>query len=489
LGEGHRSNDAGTTAGLTGLPAAALSPAALSPAALSPAALSPAAVEAERCFARGLELRRRGELEAASRAFGQALAQDPRHHRALLELGQALRTRGLRTAAAATLRRALALAPDAAEALNALGLTLRELGQPGPALAELHRLLELQPASADAHHNLGLALADLGHLEEALYCFERALQLRPEMAPAAWERSIALLTAGRYREGFPGLEARWRLRRLPRPHADLPAWDGAPLAGRTILLFNEQAYGDGIMFARFVPALQALGAGAALLECHRPLARLLRTLAGVDRVLVRGEPRPRADLAASLLSLPGLLGLDRDAVAMPPYLAAPPVGRPALRRPPGARLAVGLCWAGRPTHKRDRHRSAGLKAFLPLLGRAEVAFYSLQKGPAAAEVAQQGVEALVRDLSGEIEDLADAAHWISQLDLVISVDTAIAHLAGALGKPCWVTLPWLVDWRWGRDGDETPWYQRMLLFRQPTPGDWVSVVALVDEALGQVLAT
>ena len=443
-------------------------------------------LELERRLARAVELQRRGDLELAQRAFAEVLALDADHGGALTGLGQVLRQRGLRTSASAVLRRASRVLPGDPAVRGLLGLTLRELGEPEAALAEFYRAVELSPNTADTQHNLGLALTDLGHFAEAELCFEKSLRLQPNPA-AELDLALCRLAAGAYPQGFGGLEARWQLRRLPRPHPDLPLWDGKPLEGRRVLVFNEQAYGDGILFARFVKRLRAAGASYVVLECHRPLARLLTVLEGIDRVIVRGEAPPPVDLCVSLLSLPALLGIEQEDVEPGPYLVAPAVGRPALQRPAGTKLAVGLCWAGRPTHRLDRHRSAGLKPFLPLLGRPQVAFYSLQKGAAAAELAHLGVEGLVRDLSTEIDDLADAAHWMTQLDLVISVDTAIAHLAGALDVPCWVVLPFLVDWRWGRAGDETHWYERTHLFRQARPGDWAAVFAEIDDALAQVL--
>lgn len=445
-------------------------------------------VEAERAFARGIELQRRGELEAAARAYGEALRLEPTHLRALNNLGMSLRARGLRVAASTCLKRGLAIDPDDTGLLGNLGNTLRELGELEAAAAAQYRATALAPQSPEAHMNLGLVLRDLGHLAEAALCFEQALRLKPGNAVAAWELTVTRLTQGDYAAGFPGLEERWRLRQQRHPHQGIPPWMGEPLAGKRLLVFNEQAFGDGIMFARFVSRLKALGAAEVLLEVHRPLARLFATLDGVSRVVVRGEPLPPADYAVSLLTLPGLLGLGADEVPAPPYLKAPPQGRRTLARPPGTRLAVGLCWAGRQTHQNDRNRTTGLKPFLPLLARAGVHFVSLQKGVAAAEVAQQGVEGLLQDLSGEIEDFADLANWMTQLDLVISVDTAVAHLAGALGRPCWTLLPFACDWRWGRVADQTPWYGRMHLFRQSKPGDWPQLFTLVGEALDQVLA-
>lgn len=463
-----------------------------SPADGATSAAPPAAVganlEAERAFARGVELQRRGDLEQAARAYAEALRHEPGNLRALNNLALTLRTRGLRTAAAACFRRGLAYAPDDAALLGNLGNTLRELGELEQALAVQHRTIALAPQSAEAHFNLGLTLRDLGHLAEAALCFEQTLRFKPGHPQAAWELTVNRLTEGDYAAGFQELEQRWRLRRAKRPHPEIPAWQGEPLAGKRVLLFNEQPHGDGILFARFAQYLRQLGAAQVSVEVERPLARLFWTLTGVDRVLERGEAPPAADYSASLLSLPGLLGLGTEGVASPPYLKAPAVGRPPLARPPGTRLAVGFCWAGRPTHPNDRQRSTGLKPFLPLLSRRDVHFVSLQKGPAAAEVAQQGVEALLRDLTAEIDDFADLAHWMAQLDLVISVDTAVAHLAGALGRPCWLLLPFSADWRWGRVAQSTPWYGRMHLFRQPKPGDWTQPFALVGEALDQVLA-
>jgi len=462
--------------------------AAASPPVVADAASTDGAnLEAERCFARGIELQRRDELEAAARAYGEALRHQPAHLRAINNLALTLRARGLRVAAAACFRRGLAYEPDDTALLGNLGNTLRELGEYEAAATVQHRAIALAPQSPEAHLNLGLTLRDLGHLAEATLCFEQVLRLKPGHVQASWELTITRLTEGDYTQGFPELEQRWRLRQTRRPHPEIPSWQGEPLAGKRLLLFNEQPYGDGILFARFAQHLRPLGATQVALEIHRPLSRLFWTLPGVDRVLVRGEGEPAADYSASLLSLPGLLGLDRAGVASPPYLKAPAVGRPPLARPPGTRLAVGLCWAGRPTHQNDRQRSTGLKPFLPLLSRPEVLFVSLQKGPAAAEVAQQGVEALLRDLSPEIEDFADLAHWMAQLDLVISVDTAVAHLAGAMGRPCWTLLPFAADWRWGRVAQDTPWYGRMHLFRQAKPGDWSQPFSLVGEALDQVL--
>lgn len=444
-----------------------------------------ARLAAERAFARGVEMQRQGDLAEAGRAYGEAIGHQPGHLHALNNLALTLKARGLPAAAAACFRRALAFAPEDTAILGNLASLLRDEGDLAAAAAAQHRIVAVAPRSADAHLNLGLTLRDLGHLTEAAICFERALRLRPDQSQAPWELTVTYLTQGDYARGFRGLHERWQPR---APRHRIPTWQGEPLEGKRILVYNEQPFGDAILFARFAARLKAAGAAEVTLEIDRPLLRLFETLEGVDRILVPGDTPPAADYEVPLFSLPGLLGLGVEEIASEPYLTVPASERGRLTRPLGTRLSVGLCWSGRATHRSDRHRSTGLIPFLSLLSRPEVNFVSLQKGPTAGQVVEQGMEGLIQDLSGEIEDFADLAHWMRQVDLVVSVDTAVAHLAGALGRPCWVLLPFAADWRWGRGSESTPWYRRMHLFRQPAPGDWTTPFTLVGEALDQVLA-
>ena len=444
--------------------------------------------EADQAFTRGVERQRRGELEGAIQSYGEALARDGRMAEALANMALALRSKGNRAAARAALMRAYSLAPDDTLILGNLGNLLRDLGELELSLTLLHRVMELAPTSPQAQRNLGLVLRDLGHLDEARLCFEKALKLEPKLLAAEWDLVLTRLVGGDYARGFPGLETRWRLVDRPRPHATIPAWDGRALNGRSILLFNEQGIGDAIQFARFAPLLKARGAGRVVLECDPSLLNLFRSLAGVDMLATKGAEVPGCDLSASLLSLPGLLGLDQTTLPQRvPYLSIPPGTGPRLTPSAGARLSIGLVWAGSPKNKNDRNRSAGFAPFLKLLSRAGIAFYSLQKGKAAAEPLELGGSGLITDLSGALDDFAETGAAIQQLDLIISVDTAVAHLAGALGRPCWLLLPFVPDWRWGVGRDDSPWYPHLHLFRQPRPGDWDSVFETVGMGLDTIL--
>ncbi|HEY9015108.1 MAG TPA: glycosyltransferase family 9 protein, partial [Gemmatimonadales bacterium] len=233
----------------------------------------------------------------------------------------------------------------------------------------------------------------------------------------------------------------------------------------------EQGLGDTLQFVRYAPMVKERGAGQVLLLAQPALVRLLAGTPGLDSVVTEGAPRPRFDCHAPLLSLPRLFGTTLETIpAEFPYLVVPEGG--STLRPDRANLAVGICWAGKPTHKNDHNRSAGLEPFMTLLEEPGIDFYSLQKGPRAADLITSGAAALVRDLSGHIDDFADTARFIKQLDLVITVDTAVAHLAGALGVPVWVALSAVIDWRWMRGRSDSPWYSSMRLFRQKSPGDW-----------------
>lgn len=445
-------------------------------------------VEADTAFARGVELHRRGELDQAARAYRDALARDGRHHEALANLGLALRAKGQRLTGLAALKRAAALTPHEPAVLASLGNLQRESGELQGALASLHHAVELNPTVAATHRSLGLVLRDMGHLEEARLCFEQAIRLDPKLIGAEWDLVLTRLMAGDYTRGFPGMETRWRLVDRPRPHAATPAWDGRALDGRSILLFNEQGLGDAIQFARFAPLLKARGAGKVILEVDPAMLTLFRSLAGVDMLATKGAALPPVDLQSSLWSLPGLLGVTQETLpARVPYLSAGTQGQMKLPRPSGTRLAVGLCWAGDKRHKHDRTRSSGFEPFIRLLGRRDIAFYSLQKGEAAAEPLRFGGESLLIDLSDRLQDFSDTAAAIQQLDLVISVDTAVAHLSGALARPTWLLLPFSADWRWGVGRDDTPWYPHMHLFRQPRFGDWGSVLETVGLALDTLL--
>jgi hypothetical protein len=316
-----------------------------------------------------------------------------------------------------------------------------------------------------------------------------ALRLDPQSASTHWNRALALLQGGDYARGWPEYEWRWRRPGArPRLSTDRPAWDGRPLEGRTILLWCEQGLGDAIQFARYAPRVQRQG-GRVLLQCPGILRALFRTLPGVEAVLAEGEALPAFDVHAPLLSLPALLGTTLATVpAEVPYLSADPalVGawRKKLAAVPG--LRVGVAWQGNPHHKWDRHRSVHLAAFAPLARVGGVRLVSLQKGPGAEQLAALRGRLPVVDFGDDLGasgPYPDTAALMRGLDLVVTVDTATAHLAGALGVPVWVPLSTIVDWRWLLGREDSPWYPTMRLFRQAQLGDWGPVFARLAEEL------
>jgi hypothetical protein len=379
--------------------------------------------------------------------------------------------------------------PDLAEAHAGLGNALGDRNRLDEALSCQRRALALQPDSAEAHHNLGTSLADLGRLDEAVECYRRAIELRPDFADAHYNLSIALLLDGEFPRGWD--EGEWRWRRRDKTQEKLrsfaqPLWSGEQQAPRTILVWCEQGLGDSIHFVRYVPELVKRG-WRVILEAPTGLRRLFATVEGVTLV-ERGDPLPHFDTHCPLLSLPRAFGTTLATIpAAVPYLGAGAEGVATWRDrlgDDGSRPRVGLAWAGNPAFIRDAARSPRLDVMMPLLEVPGIRFFGLQMGDGRRDLSGRAMPPGFTDLGPEITDFADTAAILANLDLIVTSDTAVAHLAGALGRPVWVALKAVPDWRWLRERDDSPWYPSMRLFRQPRPGDWRPVV----EALGRELA-
>ncbi|MDP7667872.1 MAG: tetratricopeptide repeat-containing glycosyltransferase family protein [Rhodospirillales bacterium] len=443
---------------------------------------------AARFFALGSKHHRRGDLKAALHAYANAVRHDRRHANAYNNMGVALRSMGKLEAAVACYDRALALNRAGAGTHSNLGNALRGLGRYALAAIHLGEAVKLAPRSAETFYNLGLVLRDLGQLDDALRCFEKSLATRRDHPDCVWDQALTFLMMGDFERGFPAYEARWNLARARKRPIRHPLWDGSDLDGRTIVLHNEQGFGDMIQFVRFVPLVAERG-GTVVLEVQPELSHLFEGVRGASRVVLDGAVEDEADVAAPLMSVPGILGTTLETIpAEVPYLAAPDVAGDRIRVHFGAGCNVGICWAGKITHADDRNRSCSLAHFVDLMGLADVAFHSLQVDAGRRAIEAQGCEALVTDLGGRLHDFADTAAVISQLDLVITVDTAVAHLAGAMGRPVWVLIPFAADWRWMRDREDNPWYPTMRVFRQLRPGDWAELMARVKEALSEFAA-
>ncbi|NVO15103.1 MAG: glycosyltransferase family protein [Rhodoplanes sp.] len=412
----------------------------------------------------------------------------PRAAEALCNLGLALHGLTRHEEAVAACDAALAIAPNHAAAHHNRGNALADLDRHAEAAAAHGRAVALQPDDAESLYGLGNALRELRRHDEALAAYRRALELAPGRSDVRFNIALTQLLTGALREGFAGYD-----HRLDKPEfAELrgrfptPAWTGeAPVAGRTVLLHPEQGMGDVIQCMRYGPLLAAQGA-RVIAAVTAPLLPLLAGMPDIEAVVWDRSAPPAHDLHCPYLSLPRAFGTTLETIpATVPYLAAPPdrvnawEGRlAALPRP-----RVGIAWAGNPGFANDRHRSIPLSTLAPLLAADGVQFVSLQRDLRHGdETALQRLPNLVQ-LGEELRDFADTAAVIAALDLVISVDTAVAHLAGALGKPVWILLPYSPDWRWMLDREDSPWYPTARLFRQPRTGDWRSVVARLGEAL------
>lgn len=446
---------------------------------------------AEAHFGLGVVLASVKRYEEAIASYEHALELEPDHKHCMTNLGICRLQLGGLAAAETWFRRTVACHPENSVAWMNLGTTLWRQDRQ-EAFAAFERAQELEAAggeNSDLFSNYGNALQNSDRVQEALELFERELPRRPHLV-AQGNFSMALLAAGRLAEGWNHYEFRWlQDLLLPlRANFEQPVWSGQDLEGRSILLRAEQGIGDVIQFIRYAPKLKALGA-YVMLQNRPGMDEIACAFDGVDRVLVENEPLPKFDYYIYIMSLPRVFGTDIDSVpAEVPYLRVDPVRgeRWAKRLSEGSGLKVGVVWAGRPTHVRDAYRSVPLQSLLPLRDVEDVQLYSLQKGAGAAQLQALGADAKIVDLEEELTDFAETAAAINVLDLVISVDTSVAHLAGALGKPVWILLPHPAEWRWLERREDTPWYPTARLFRQHESGNWDDVVDRVKAKLQEM---
>jgi Tetratricopeptide repeat len=383
-------------------------------------------------------------------------------------------------------RQALHLQPANAEAHINLGIGLWDQNKLAEAMASFQEALRLHPASAEARTKLGMVLADQGKLAEAKVCFQQALRLQPANAEAHTSLAILQLLHGDFAQGWPEYEWRWQCKRFNKlPTLSQPLWDGAPLSGRTLLVQGEQGLGDTLQFVRYLPLVQKSG-GKVVMRCQPLLRRLLQSCAGIDQVVAYDTALPPCDCRMPVLSLPRLLGTTLATIpAEVPYLRPDPNEESRWRAELAALVGfrVGIAWQGNPEHPNDCRRSVPLEQFAPLAGVPEVRLVSLQQGPGSEQLA--GAAFPITALGERLADFATTAAVVRALDLVVCVDTAVAHLAGAVGAPVWVALPFLPDWRWLLDREDSPWYPTMRLFRQPQPGQWAEVFATIAAEVGK----
>ena len=440
----------------------------------------------------GRMLQAKGDMAGAERVLRQILQLNPQDPGVFYNLGHLYAQQQLLDKAESCFHQALQIKPDFAEAWIDLGNLTQNQGRHDEAMSCYQQALACAPKNPDAHFNLGVLYQRQGKLASALASFDQAIANRPEFVDAHWYKSFICLLQGDYSRGWEEYE--WRLRQkknVPRPFHQ-PVWDGSPLDGRTILVHDEQGYGDTFQFVRYLRQVQAYG-GQVVFECHHQLAAVLRGCDGYDELVERisplDVPTTSFDVQIHLMSLPHVLKTRFDNIPRDfPYIKADPVRveRWRMRIAGDKRYKVGVAWAGSPRHTNELNRSCALAEFAPLGEVAGVSFYSLQKGSGSeqADTPPAGIK-LVR-MDKELDEDArfvDTAALMENLDLIISIDTSIVHLAGALGRPVWTLLCATPDWRWLLERSDSVWYPNMRLFRQPQPNDWRSVFTQVSKAL------
>ena len=456
-----------------------------------------------------------GRHQVAIDYIQRAIRIRPTLAEAHYNLGIIQMAQGKPDVAAACYREALRLKPDYAEALNCLGIILKEQKNPQEAMACYRQALQLQPNLAPAHNNIGNLMMDQDRLEEATACYREALRINPnffeaynnlgntlqrmgkqaeavvsydlairvkaDYGEAHWNKSLALLVLGEFEEGWREYEWRWKSKTFKERSFRQPLWNGSPIPNGTILLHAEQGLGDTLQFIRYVPFVKER-IGRVLFECPKALLKLLADFEGIDQLVPVGSSMPSFDVQAPLLSLPGLLGTNLSNIPVKiPYLSAQPSlvehWRQELSAMPG--FKIGIAWQGSAANLGDNRRSIPLTQFAPLARVPGVSLLSLQKGIGTEQIGQVADQFTVVDLGDRLDEangpFMDTAAVMKNLDLVVTADTATAHLAGALGVPVWIALAYMADWRWLLERSDSPWYPSVRLFRQQRAGDWSEI--------------
>jgi tetratricopeptide (TPR) repeat protein/ADP-heptose:LPS heptosyltransferase len=434
-----------------------------------------------------LALQTQGQYAEANTNCRNDVRFKPDFAKAYNYLAAILHDQGQYAEAVENYRRALQLRPDYADAYNNLAITLRIQGKFAEAITNCNLAIRLKPHCAEPYYNLADAQRDIGRCQEAIANYDRAIQIRPDCVQAHWNKALALLLSGNLVEGWKAYELRRHpdLKIITYPHCfDAPRWDGSTFQGKTLFVHYEQGMGDTLQFVRYLPMVKDMG-GTVILEARKPLIGLLRACPGIDDLVEASYKKPaiRFDFHASLMDLPGIFGTTLETIpSKVPYLhAASKKITYWKNKLAETGFKVGIVWAGSTVHRKDHIRSCRLEHFAPLAKIPGVRLYGLQKGPAAEQVEKLAGKVAIVNIAQEFEDFTDTAAAIANLDLVISVDTAVLHLAGAMAKPVWALLPFTPDWRWMLNRQDSPWYPTMRLFRQTRPGQWDDVFQHVAE--------
>jgi len=428
-----------------------------------------------------------GDFENAFLCYQKAIKIDPAFTEAYNHLGTLYQETRQFDIAEEYYKRALSLNPNFADAYYNIGTILKEKELFDDAQEYILKALSLNPLHREGLVNLGDIQKEKGEMSKGLGYYKQAISVSPDYPEAHFNLACVYLLLGNFEEGWAEYEWRWKTKEFEALRRDFgkPRWYGEEIRGKRIFLTCEQGLGDAIQFVRYAKRVKDLGA-EVILEVPKVLHRLFMYVEGIDSLVMVGSEVPNFDVYCPLLSLPYVFKTNLETIPNEvPYVIVNEeiVKRWAMRvnsSKDNYKMKIGIAWAGNPRHKKDKHRTISLRDYLPILNVKDIAFYSLQKGYGSEQVKGLGEDLKIIDLTDGIEDFLDTAGLIMNLDLVISVDTAVAHLAGALGKPVWVLIPFVPDWRWMLNREDSPWYPTMRLFRQEIRNDWDGVIKKVS---------
>jgi tetratricopeptide (TPR) repeat protein len=448
-------------------------------------------MEADNKIELGLMYYQGGDLQNAKSIFEETLKAQPNNFDALYYLAIVNYQMEDYDETILNIKKALNRNPVNAEANNLFGNVLMVKGEVKEAIISYQKAIEINPYFADAYNNLGMTYMYSTQLDEAIKYFQKAIEINPNFAEAHVNMSFILLLSGKLEQGWKEYEWRWGLEDSfnDLSYSYIPVWDGFDVRERTVLIHAEQGFGDSIQFIRYIPMVATRGANI-ILDCPKELMSLFKNIEDVTQLILKTDYDDidiDVDVRCPILSLPYIFGTTLDTIpSNVPYLRADlnliRKWREKISKDNSNATKIGLIWAG-STSKKKLRRSYSLSLFSPLLEIENVTFYSLQKGEASKQAKDIPYSMRLIDYTEDINDFSDTAAIIESLDLVISIDTAVAHLTGALGKPVWTLLPFSPDWRWMLNRDDSPWYPTMRLFRQPSQGDWETVIEKVKDEL------
>ena len=428
------------------------------------------------CTNLGNVLQKQGKLEESIRAYRKAIRIQPDYADAYYNLGNVFQEQGKLEESIQAYQKAIQIQPDYADTYYNLGNVLQKQGKLEESIQAYQKAIQIQPNHEDAYNDLGVIFKEKRQLDKSIQAFQKSIRLNSNFAQAHENLGMLLLLKGDFLNGWKEYEWRWRsVQKSQKRDFKRPLWDGTPLDGKSILVYAEQGFGDTIQFIRYIELLPDTGT-IIIFACQPELKRLFKSIDRIDALVTKGEVISDFDVHIPLLSLPYIFNTTLDSIpSQTPYLYSDINSDFAFILDNEDHFKVGIVWAGSSTHVNDRNRSVNLNQFKELLSIEGCEFFSLQVGLHRADISQNGYDYIIKDLGKMFNDFRDTASAILQLDLVISVDTSVAHLAGALGKEVWTLLPFVPDWRWMFDRSDSPWYPSMTLFRQKKVGNWGDV--------------